>query len=331
MLSRVPLSVEIVASGCYVPERVLSNHDLEGMVETSDEWITQRTGIKERRLAAEGEATSDVAIRAARNALEAAGIESRELDMIIVATCTPDYMFPATACLVQSAIGARNAVAFDLEAACSGFLYAFSQSASAIASGTVGTALIIGAECLSRFTDYEDRRSCILFGDGAGAAVIRASRNGGKMIYTELGSDGSRPEILVIPAGGARLPASEQTVREKLHYMKLEGSEVFRWAVNKLTELMLRIPEETGISLDQIKLIIPHQSNARIIRSACERTGIDIERAYMNIDRYGNTSAASVPIAMHEALERGKMVRGDLVLLLAFGGGVTWGSMLLRY
>jgi 3-oxoacyl-[acyl-carrier-protein] synthase-3 len=326
-----PLQVKFAGLGSYVPENRLTNEDLERMVETSDRWITQRTGIKERRILDEDQATSDLAAAAGRQALENADLAPEELDMILVATCTPDYQFPATACLVQTELGAENAMACDLEAACSGFLYATAQAANAIGTGAADHALVIGAESLSRFTDYDDRGSCILFGDGAGAAVLSRSDDDSQVLCAELGADGSHPEILWVPAGGAREPASHETVDEKKHYMRLKGREVFRWAVNKLTELMLRIPEQTGIPLDDVDIIVPHQSNVRIIRSACERAGIAEEKAYMNIDRYGNTSAASVPLALHEAAERGEIEPGDLLLMLVFGGGVTWGSMLCRY
>ncbi len=325
------LPVEIAGLGSYLPERVLSNHDLERMVDTTDDWIIQRTGIVERRMAAPGEATSDLAVKAARGALREAGVVPASVDAVIVCTCTPDYLFPATACLVQTALGADNAVCYDLEAACSGFVFGLLQAASLVVSGVVENALVVGADTLSRFTDYTDRRTCILFGDGAGAALVRASRRGSELLFCELGGDGSRPDILLIPAGGSRIPASRKSLERRDHFMKLNGREVFKWAVNKLGDLIVRIPEETGIGLDEIKLIIPHQSNSRIIRSLCERAGIPFEKAYMNIDRIGNTSAASIPIALHEVTEQGLVQRGDLVLLLAFGGGITWGSALLRY
>jgi 3-oxoacyl-[acyl-carrier-protein] synthase-3 len=254
-----------------------------------------------------------------------------ELDAVIVATCTPDYEFPATGCLVQTGIGAENAMAFDLEAACSGFVYGFCFASGAVASGLMRNVMVIGAETLSRITDYTDRGSCILFGDGAGAAIVRSATDGREVVYADLGSDGSMPDILMVPAGGARRPASHETVDERGHYMKLMGRDVFKQAVNKLAELIQRIPERTGVALEDIKMVIPHQSNIRIIRSACERGGIDVEKAYVNIDRVGNTSAASVPLAMAEAAATGKLVRGDLVLLLAFGGGLTWAAVLMRY
>ncbi len=325
------LPVEVAGLGSYLPERILSNHDLEAIVDTSDEWIVPRTGIRERRIAADEQATSDLAVAAARRALQDAALTAKELDVILVATCTPDHLFPATACLVQAAIGPTDAMACDLEAACSGFVYGFVYASGLIASGMADNVLLVGAETLSRVTDYTDRRSCILFGDGAGAAVLRRTRNGGELLYAELGADGSRPEILEIPAGGTRLPASHQTVDERRHYMQLQGREVFKLAVNKLIELMQRIPEQTGIGLDEIKMVLPHQSNVRIIKSALERSGLEMEKAYMNIDTVGNTSAASIPLAMAEAAACGKLQRGDLALLLAFGGGLTWGSALIRY
>ncbi len=331
MHTRQHLPVEIAGLGSYLPERVLTNSELEQMVDTSDEWIYPRTGIKERHLLADGEATSDMALAAATGALEAASMSADELDAIVVATSTPDHFFPATACLVQAALGARDAMAFDLEAACSGFVFALSWGAGVVASGVARHVMVIGAEALSRFTDYADRRSCILFGDAAGAAILRPAQNGGEVIYSEMGSDGSCPEILILPAGGSREPASHETVDARGHYMKLQGREVFKLAVNKMTELLQRVPELAGVSLDEIKMVIPHQSNVRIIKSAFERAGLDLEKAYMNIERVGNTSAASIPLAMTEAVQNGQLERGDLVLLLAFGGGLTWASTLIRY
>ncbi|NLW50107.1 MAG: ketoacyl-ACP synthase III [Candidatus Brocadiaceae bacterium] len=326
-----PLPVEITSLGACLPERVLSNADLSEMVETTDEWIFPRTGIRERRLLAPEQATSDLAIVAAEQALQQAGMNAADLDAILVATCSPDHLFPATACLVQAAIGATHAMACDLEAACSGFLYALAWGGAALTAGMVRNVLVIGAEALSRITDYEDRRSCILFGDGAGAAILQPSSQGSEILYAELGADGSWPEILMVPAGGSRLPASHETVDARQHYMFLKGRDVFRLAVGKLAELIQRIPEATGIGLDDVKLVIPHQSNVRIVKSAFERSGIDMSKAHMNIDRVGNTSAASIPLAMAEAAAAGEIERGDLVLLLAFGGGITWGSVLLRY
>jgi 3-oxoacyl-[acyl-carrier-protein] synthase-3 len=331
MNSQKPLPVEIADFGTCLPENVLTNRDLERMVDTSDEWIVQRTGISERRVLGDGQSTSDLALGAARQVLERTGVQPAELDIILVATCTPDYLFPATACLVQAELGADDAMACDLQAACSGFLYGFTYAAGLISGGLAANALLIGAEGLTRFTDYTDRRSCILFGDGAGAALLRPSRDGGRVLHAELGAEGSRPEILYVPAGGARKPATHGTVDEHEHYMHLRGREVFKAAVNKLIELVQRIPDKTGVCLDDIKVVIPHQSNVRIINAAMERTGMDPRKAYTNIDRVGNTSAASIPLAAAEAVERGVLERGDLALLLAFGGGLTWAAMLIRY
>ncbi|MFP4176656.1 MAG: beta-ketoacyl-ACP synthase III [Planctomycetota bacterium] len=325
------LNVEICGLGSYLPEKVLTNHDLEQMVETSDEWITKRTGIKERRIAAEDEATSDLAANAAREALADAGMGAEDVELIIVCTCSPDHLFPATACLVQEAIGADNAMAYDLEAACSGFVYGLMQGGAMVASGMTANALVIGAETLSRLTDWTDRGSCILFGDGAGAAVLKPSSGTGKIHFAEAGADGGRPDILKVPAGGSRNPCDSETIKNSDHYMTLEGREVFKYAVGKLGELVDRIPEETDTSLQEVDMIIPHQSNERIIRSVCERAELPKSCAYMNIDRVGNTSAASIPLALHDAVRDGKLNRGDLLLLVAFGGGITWGSMLLTY
>ena len=326
------LDAEIAGMGSYVPEERLTNEDLEQMVETSDEWISKRTGIKERRVRDEDEATSDLAVNASREALADAGLEPSELDAIIVATCTPDHLFPATACLLQSALGAEHAMAFDLEAACSGFVYAFAQAAMMTNSGAADNVLFVGSESLTAFTDYDDRGSCILFGDGAGAAVLRPStRDGSEVLHAELGADGSDPSLLRIMAGGSRKPASHDTVDAGEHYMELKGREVFRQAVNKLGELMRNTAEATGVELDDVNLIVPHQSNLRIIQSACERVDISPDKAYMNIDRYGNTSSASIPLALDEARRNGEVDRGDLVLLLAFGAGLTWASLLFRY
>ncbi len=330
MHTQQSLHVQITGLGSYLPERVLTNDDLAQLVDTSDEWIVPRTGIRERRIAADDQATSDLSLLAGRQALENAQLDPAELDAIIVATCTADYTFPATGCLVQAGLGAVNAMAFDLEAACSGFLFGLGNACGMIASGMARHVLVIGAEVLSRITDYTDRSSCILFGDGAGAALLSAS-NSGEVVYTEMGADGAWRDILVVPAGGSRNPISHQAIDQREHYMRLQGREVFKLAVNKLTELLERIPERTGISLDEVKLVVPHQSNIRIIRSACERGGLDPEKAYVNIDRVGNTSAASIPIALAEAVEAGLLERGDLALLLAFGGGLTWGATLLRY
>jgi len=332
MRSSKPLKVEFAGVGHYVPEKRLTNQDLERMVDTSDEWITTRSGIKERRIASEDQASSDLAFEAAKVAMEQAQLSGEELDMVICATITPDYLFPATACVVQDKLGAVNAMAYDTLAACSGFVFSCAQAASAISAGICSNALVIGTECLSKITDYEDRSSCVLFGDGAGAAVLRASSSPEReFLFLEMGVDGSRPEILFLPGGGSRMPTSEKTLADRQHYMKMMGREVFKYAVEKLVELIKRIPQECDISLDRIKTVIMHQMNIRIIETSCRRSGFPFEKAYVNIDKYGNTSAASIPIAMSEACADGTLERGDLGLLLSFGGGLTWGSLLFRY
>jgi 3-oxoacyl-[acyl-carrier-protein] synthase-3 len=332
MVFNTPLNVEFAGFGSYVPEQRLTNDDLERMVDTSDEWIMTRTGIKERRIAAPEQAASDLATEAGRRALEAAGVEPGEIDAVICATITPDHIFPATACMVASSLGAAGAFAYDLLAACSGFVFACSQAAGMIESGMCRNVLVIGTECLSRITDYEDRSTCVLFGDGAGAAVLRhATDPSRQLLMLEMGADGASPEILWVPSSGSRLPASPDVLQGGEQFIKLQGREVFKIAVTKLIELIQRVPETCGIAPEDIDLIIPHQMNSRIIETSCRRAGIGLDRVYVNIDRYGNTSAASVPIATAEAIEEGRLQRGNLALMLAFGGGLTWGSLLFRY
>ncbi len=332
-LCNIPL--RIAGAGAYVPDEVMDNSRLEEMVETSDEWIVQRTGIRERRIAATQQATSDLAAEAARTALKRAGVKPENVDAIIVCTCSPDHIFPSTACLTQALIGAENAFCYDLQAACSGFVFGFAQGASLIAAGMAENVLVIGAETLSRFTDWTDRGSCILFGDGAGAVLLqkncRNDESNSELVFCELGSDGNRPDVLNIEAGGARKPASHHTVEQRQHFMHLDGRDVFKLAVGKLGELVDSLPIDSNIDMEDIALIIPHQSNERIIRSVCRRAGLSQDRAFMNIESVGNTSAASIPMAMEQAIQEGKLNRGDLALLLAFGGGLTWGSMLIRY
>lgn len=318
----------IIGVGAALPDRVLTNFDLEKMVETSDEWITTRTGIKERRIAEEGRSTSDYAAAAARVALERARVDPGELDLIIVATVTPDMFFPATACLVQSEIGADKAAAFDLSAGCSGFVYALDVATRGVQAGAYRRVLVIGADLLSRVTDFTDRTTCVLFGDGAGAVVVSRVDAGG-VLSTYLGADGGGGQNLCIPAGGSRLPAPRADAKD--HYIKMAGNEVFRFAVRIMPEAALEALRRAGIEPQQIDLLVPHQANIRIIDAAAKRLGIDDERVFVNVDRYGNTSAASIPIALNEAVESGRLRSGDIVVLVGFGAGLTWGAAVIEW
>ena len=326
--------VVVSGTGSRLPERRITNRDLERMVDTSDEWIRQRTGIVERRMAAPEEATSDLALEAARQAVADAGLEPGDIDQIIVATVTPDTAFPSTACLVQHRLGCRQIPAFDLAAACSGFIYALASARTAIAAGTASHILVIGAETLTRFTDYQDRGTCILFGDGAGAAVLSRSAESGAesgIIDTHLAADGSGADLMILPGGGSRLPPSPESLAARQNYIKLEGRAVYKHAISKIVKLVNESLERCRLSRDDISLIIPHQMNARIIESAAKHLDIPMEKIFMNLDRYGNTSAATIPIALDEARRGGRIGRGDLVALVAFGGGMTWASALMRW
>lgn len=320
----------LAGTGCYLPKRVLTNAELATLVETTDEWIRTRTGISERRIAAADESTSTMAAEAARRACRDGDMPPDELDLIIVATATPDQPFPSTACLVQGAIGARRAAAFDLLAACSGFIYATSVANSMIASGMARNVLVIGADTMSRFVDYTDRRSCILFGDGAGAAVYRASTNGSGVLHSKLAADGSQSSMVQIPAGGSRLPASCETVTGRQHFVQMQGRQVFRFAVEALTGLMNGVLDTCRLRADDVRLVLPHQVNGRIIDAAVARSSIPRERWFMNICRYGNTAAASLPIALTEARQKGLLEKDDTAILLGFGAGLTWGATVLR-
>lgn len=323
-------AVRIVGTGSYLPERVLGNDELARMVETSDEWIRERTGIRERRIAAAGEMTSDLSAVAARRALEAAGLTPEEVDVIAVATISPDMGFPNTACFVQSAIGAKNAYCFDLEAACSGFLYTMETVRHMVASGAVNNALVIGGEKLSCITDWQDRGTCILFGDGAGAVVLRRSDEGRGILGSVMGSDGSLAELLNLPGGGCRHPASEESVRNRLHYMKMNGREVFKHAVRCMSDAGMQVLSRAGLTIQDINWVLPHQANMRIVSAIANRIDCPIEKFVINLERVGNLSAASVPVALDEAVRSGRVKRGDLVLMVVFGGGFTWGSMLVE-
>lgn len=324
--------VRIAGTGSYLPERVMTNQELEKLVDTSDEWITTRTGIKARRIAAEGEHTSHLAAKAGAKALEQAGIEAADVELIIVATITPDTLTPATACYVQQHLGCPRAVAFDVSAACSGFLYALDLARHSVGSGAFKNALIIGAEKLSAFVDWTDRNTCVLFGDGAGAAVIVPSTNGdGKVLSCALGTDGAQAELLNIPGGGSACPVRIDAPGDKLAYLAMQGREVFKHAVNAMKKASIDAISAAGLTPQDIKLLIPHQANLRIIDAIVERLEVGKENVFINLDKYGNTSAAAVAIALDEANRQGRIERGDKVLLVAFGAGLTWASAIVEW
>ncbi|MDQ2732590.1 MAG: ketoacyl-ACP synthase III [Armatimonadota bacterium] len=321
----------ITGLGMSVPSKVLTNHDLEKMVDTSDEWIFSRTGISERRILEDGRTTSDMALEAAERALRSAGVAADSVDLIIVATCTPDMIFPATASLVQDRLGATRAAAFDLSAACSGLIYAMAVASQFVSGRVYDTVLVIGAEALSRITNWTDRSTCVLFGDGAAAAVIQACPADRGFVSFYLGSDGSGGELLKVEGGGSRLPTSLETVRCGQHTIQMAGKEVFRFAVNIVVDASLAVLKKAGLSVGDIDLLVPHQANIRIIDAAVKKLGISPEKVLSNVDRYGNTSAASIGIALVEASEKGRLKRGDLALLVGFGGGLSWASTILRW
>ncbi len=331
-LGRVKRAV-FSGTGAYLPVRRMANAELERMVDTTDAWIVQRTGIRERRIAAPGETTSDMAVAASRPALAAAGLPPEALDAIVVATMLGDTIVPSTAPIVQNALGARNAAAFDLGAACTGFVYALAVGAACVKSGMFANVLVIGSECNSRLVDWHDRNTCILFGDGAGAVVLTAGEGegGSDVLDVELGCDGARANLIDVPAGGTRLPASAQTVAASRHFLTMNGREVFKFAVSVMCQLLTSMCARNGVTFKDIALLVPHQVNYRVIEACCERVPLSTDKFYMNIDKYGNTSAASIPIALAEALDEGRIARGDLVGILGFGAGMTWGSTLIRW
>src|SRR5262245_4003961 len=326
-MPRATRGAVIAGTGRALPDRVLTNADLEKMVETSDEWIVTRTGIRERRLSAPGQENSDLATEAARKALEAAGLDVHDVDHIFIATVTPDRILPSMSCTVQRKLDASHAAALDINAACSGFVYGLQIAKSLIESGASNTVLLIGAETLSRIVDYEDRNTCVLFGDGAGAAVLRPCDAGLGVLSVKLGADGAQGgDMLTIPAGGSHRPASHETVAAREHYIRMKGNELFKFAVRAMESISLEALAEAGRDAGELKALIPHQANRRIIDATAERLGIAPEKVFMNIERFGNTSAASVPILLDEVVRDGKIQEGDLVELVAFGGGVTWGA-----
>lgn len=322
----------IAGTGSYLPDKILTNVDLAALVDTSDEWIFSRTGIRERRIAAEGEHTSHMASAAARKALEQAGMKAADIQLIIVATITPDTLTPATACYVQQQIGAPGAVAFDISAACSGFLYAMKISKRLIADGAFENALIIGAEKLSAFINWTDRTTCVLFGDGAGAAVLRrADDDEGSVLATEMGTDGTLTHLLNIPGGGSACPITAENANQHLATLAMQGKEVFKHAVMRMKEAAETVIERAGLEADDIVCVIPHQANLRIIDAIADRLAVPSERVFVNLDRYGNTSAAAVAIALDEANRSGAFKRGDHIVLVVFGAGLTWAAAALRW
>jgi len=324
-------TVSIIGTGSYVPEKVLTNNDLEKMVDTSDEWIRTRTGIRERRIAADGEHTSDLAAKAAINAMENAGITADEIDLILVATVTPDMFFPSTACFVQQKIGAKRAACFDVSAACSGFLYAVEIAQQFITSHTYNTILVIGAEKLSCIVDWTDRNTCVLFGDGAGAAILRHRGGSHGVVATHMGSDGSYSDILYIPGGGCRFPLNATNVDQRLNAIKMNGKETYKQAVNAMLTAATAALDSAGLTVEDVACIIPHQANMRIIEAIADRMKVSLDKFMVNLDRFGNTSAAAVAIALDEANRTGRMKEGDYILMVVFGGGLTWASSVVQW
>ncbi len=324
------MRVSIAGIGSYVPEKILTNFDLEKIVETSDEWITTRSGIKERHIAADNQATSDLSLIAAQRALKSACLKPKDIGAIIVATATPDMLFPSTACLVQTRIGAPRVIAFDVSAGCTGFLYGLAIAESFVNNG-YDNILVIGADILSKITDYTDRTTCVLFGDGAGAALIKKSDGEDGILSSYFTADGSSWNLLWQPGGGSRIPATHESVEKRLHYVKMQGNEVFKVAVRAMSEAAVKTLEKAKIPASEVALLIPHQANIRIIEASAKRLNIPMEKVLVNIDRHGNTSAASIPIALDQAIQEGRVHKGDLILMIAFGAGFTWGGVLFRY
>ena len=325
------IHARIIGTGSCAPKKVLTNHDLEKLVETSDEWIVERTGIKERRVCERGQTTSDLAYEASVRALKAAGVAAQDLDLIIVGTLTPDSAMPSLGCVLQAKLHAKKAAAFDVYAACSGFLYGLSIADAFIRSGMHQTILVVGAEALSRFTDWEDRTTCVLWGDGAGAAVVQ--RHAGKrgILSTHLHSDGSFGDVLHIPGGGAAHPATHDTVAKKMHFIKMKGNETFKIAVRALEDVVQEALDHNKVKAEDIDLLVPHQANLRIIQAMAKRLNMPMEKVVLTIHKYGNTSAASIPMALDEAVRDGRIRENKLILLEAFGGGLTWASALIRW
>ena len=321
----------VSAVGGALPDGYITNHDLEFLVDTTDEWILERTGIAKRHIASGDCASSNLAAAASREAIEKAGVDSREVELLIVATVTPDMPLPSTACLVQEEIGAQNAACMDIAAGCTGFLYGLVVAAHMVSLGAYRNALVVGVDVLSRITDWEDRKTCVLFGDGAGAVLVEPSFNEPRILSFTLGSDGSKSELLHIPGGGSRIPVTEESLRKNLHTIKMDGRAVFQMAVRKMTDSILEVVEDSGYSLEQVGCLIPHQANVRIIESVCRRLSYPLERVAVNIREVGNTSAASIPLALLWAEKNGMVKNGGLCVLAGFGAGMTWGAACIRF
>ncbi len=325
------IRTRIISTGSYVPESVITNHDLERIVETSDEWIMDRTGIRERRIADASQAASDLACEAAKKALKHAHLKPKDIDLVIVATCTPDMPFPSTACILQDKLGIKHAAAFDINAACSGFVYGLHIADSLIKTEAHRRILLVGAEVLSRVTDWQDRTTCVLFGDGAGAVILEGTKEKRGIMSTHIQSDGSLGDLIMLPGGGSRFSCSQESILKKLHFIKMKGNETFKVAVRTLAELAANTLEENKLDPSKLSLLIPHQANLRIIQATARRLNLPDEKVFVNIEKYGNTSAASIPIALDEAVNAGRVNEGEYILLEAFGGGLTWASALLKW
>lgn len=321
----------VISTGSYLPQKVLTNYDLAKIVDTSDEWITARTGIKERRISDKGQATSDLAYEASKTAIKRAGLKARDIDMIIVATVTGDMPFPSTACFLQDRLGAVNAAGFDVNAACSGFLYGLYVADNFIKSGMHKKILVVGAEVLSKIVDWKDRATCVLFGDGAGAVIVEPAYGKRGILSMHIHSDGKMWDLLNVPGGGSRNPVSQDSISKKLHFIKMKGNETFKIAVRTLEKIALKTLKENKLTSSDLSLLIPHQANLRIIQATAERLGLPLSKVIINLEKYGNTSAASIPIALDEAVVSGRIKNGDYILLEAFGGGLTWASALIKW
>lgn len=324
-------AVGIASVGAYTPAKRLTNFDLEKMIDTSDEWIRTRTGIRERRIVENGVCTSDMGVIAARIALERAGVSPDEVDLIITGTATPDMMFPSTGCLIQDKLGASKAAAFDLEAGCTGFVYSIAVGAQFVQTGLYDNVLVVGSDTLSKVTDWTDRNTCVLFGDGAGAVLLKPVPEGTGILSLYLGADGSGGELLKLPGGGSRYPANKESVEKKQHYIKMAGNEVFKFATKIMEEATLEAIKRSGVSVDEVKCFIPHQANIRIIEAAAKRLGIPMDKVFVNVSNYGNTSNGSIPIALFEAQDQGRIKKGDIVVIVAFGAGLTWASSVIKW